>query len=82
MVDLLPFLQVKGNTSEEKINEIIAYLTQFKEELEFILTNISRDNLSPELVRHIDKLEEDIKKSNADREDEITQISSAVKSSN
>lgn len=76
MLDMLPFLRVIGDTPEKQIAEIINYLTQFKEVLEFALMNISTDNLSPELINQLNDLGANIEKSNIDREDELTQISS------
>lgn len=76
MLDMLPFLRVIGDTPEKQIAEIINYLTQFKEVLEFALMNISTDNLSPELITQLNELGANIEKSNIDREDELTQISS------
>ena len=75
MVDMLPFPRVIGDTSEKQIAELIDYLIQFKETLEFALTNISTENLSPDLVKKLNELGADIKKSNEDRENEIAQVS-------
>lgn len=75
MVDMLPFPRITGNTSEAQIAELINYLIQFKETLEFALTNISTDNLSPELVNQLNELGANIEKSNEDRENEVAQLS-------
>ena len=74
MVDMLPFPRVMSNTPEEQIAELISYLTQFKETLEFTLMNISTENLSPDLVNKLNELGADIKKSNDTREEELAQI--------
>lgn len=76
MVDLFQFPRLTGVTAEEQITEIVNYLIQFKETLEFALTNISTDNLSPDLIKKLNELGADIEKSNADRTDELTQFSS------
>lgn len=49
MNDMLPFPNITSSVPEKQIADIINYLIQFKETLEFILTSISSDNLSPEL---------------------------------
>lgn len=75
MMDMLPFLRTIGGTPEEQIAEISNYLIQFKETLEFILMNISTENLSPELIKKLNELGADIKKSDTDREEAIAQLS-------
>ena len=75
MVDMLPFPRFTGGTPEEQMAELINYLIQFKETLEFALTNISTENLSPDLLNKLNELGADIEKSNEARENEITQIS-------
>lgn len=76
MVDMFPFPKVNGHASEkEQISELISYLIQFKETLEFALMNISGENLSADLVKKLNALGADIQQSKMDREDEITQIS-------
>lgn len=75
MVDMLPFLRIIGNTPEGQIGEIVNYLTQLKETLEFTLMNISIDNLSPDLINKLNELGANIEKSQVDRVDELAQIS-------
>jgi len=75
MVDLFPFPKIVGKTPEEQIAELINYMTQFKETLEFALMNISTDNLSAELIAKLNDLGADIEKSKEDRNEEIAQIS-------
>jgi hypothetical protein len=41
MMDIFPFPSVKGKTPEEQIPEILNYLVQFKETLEFELAELS-----------------------------------------
>ena len=77
---MLPFLRITGNTPEKQITEITEYLTQFKETLEFILSNISLENLSPELVRRLEGLDNTIAQINSNREEEIAQISRKMSS--
>lgn len=74
MVDIFPFPKTMGNTPEEQIAELVNYLIQFKETLEFALMNISTENLSPDLVNQLNELGANIEKSNTDREDELAQL--------
>ena len=74
-MDMLPFPRNMGNTPEEKVADLYNYLIQFKETLEFILANISIENLSPDLVNKLNELGANIEKSNEDRENEISQVS-------
>ena len=76
LIDMFPFPRITGDTSEEQISELVNYLIQFKETLEFALMNISTDNFSADLINKLNELGANIEKSNEDREDEITQISS------
>ena len=75
MYDMLPFPNLTAKTPEEQVTQINNYLIQFKETLEFILTNISTDNLSQDLVNKLNSLGADIQKSVEDREEEIQQMS-------
>ncbi len=74
MYDILPFPRIMGGTAEEQVGQIIDYLTQFKETLEFALTNIDTDNLSQDLVKKLNDLGADIEKSKEERENEVGQI--------
>ena len=74
MMDMLPFLRTVEKQPEKRIEEIVNYLIQFKETLEFALTNISIDNLSPDLVNKLNDLGANIEKNKEDREDEVAQI--------
>ncbi len=75
MFDMLPFPRVtESKTEKQQIVELVSYLTQFKETLEFALMNISSDNLSPELVNKLNSLGADIERSNTVREDEVAQV--------
>lgn len=75
MFDVLPFPRVTDGTPEQKISDLISYLIQFKETLEFALMNISTENLSQDLVNQLNELGANIEKSNKDRESEIAQVS-------
>lgn len=74
MYDILPFPNITATTTEEQVSQINNYLIQFKETLEFILTNISTDNLSPELQSRIATLGEEIQTAKTEREDQIQQV--------
>lgn len=74
MVDMLPFPRITGDTPEKQISELLSYLIQFKETLEFALMNISQENLSPDLVAKLNDLGANIQQSNSEKEDEIAQI--------
>ena len=75
MVDMFPFPRITGQTPDEKIAELVQYMNQFKETLEFVLMNIGIENLSPELINRLNELGANIEQSKADREEEIAQIS-------
>lgn len=75
MYDMLPFPNITATNTEEQVSQINNYLIQFKETLEFILTNISVDNLSQELIDKLNSLGSDIQKSAVQREEEIQQVS-------
>ena len=74
MLDIFPFPRITADTPEKQILELTNYLVQFKETLEFALTNISTENLSPDLVKKLTNL--GVNTSNADREEELAQIKS------
>ena len=74
MMDMFPFPSVTGKTSEEQIRDILNYLVQFKETLEFALMNISTENLSSDLVNRLNDLGANIQSNSAERESELAQI--------
>lgn len=78
MYDKLPFPNVVGSTLEEQTFQINNYLIQLKEALEFILSDISEENLSQELVTKLNSLGANIEKSNEEREDQISQVSNKL----
>lgn len=74
MVDMLPFPQITAKETTGQVAELVNYLIQFKEILEFNLGNISADNLSPELLAKFDDLGAEIKKSTENNEDQLQQV--------
>lgn len=63
MFDIFNFPNInKSDKTEKQIEDIVNYLIQFKETLEFELANISLENLSPELTNKLDSLSSDIDK--------------------
>ena len=76
MYDMLPFPSVTGKTPEEREAELINYLIQFKETLEFILGNISVENLSQELIQKLNELGADVVKNTEERDEQLSQIAS------
>lgn len=74
MYDLLPFPNITATDATELMAQINNYLIQFKETLEFILTNISTDNLSPDLITKLNDLGAEIEKSNEERDEQINQV--------
>lgn len=76
MVDVFSFPTDSGTTYDERIANIIGYLIQFKETLEFALNNISSENLSPELLNKLNDLGANIEQNKTERESEIAQLSS------
>ena len=74
MYDILPFPNITATNIEELVAQTNNYLIQFKETLEFALTNISTDNLSPDLIEKLNVLGADIEKSIEERDDQIQQV--------
>ena len=54
MLDLLPFPRFSSSSAEKQVAELTSYLIQFKEDLEFILRNISEENLSADLLAKLE----------------------------
>lgn len=75
MYDMLPFPNITATTIEEQTAQINNYLIQFKETLEFILTNISTDNLSPALIDKLNGLGAEIEKTTEEATEQIQQVS-------
>ena len=78
MYDMLPFPNITATKPEEQVEQINNYLIQFKETLEFILMNISMDNLSKDLADKITSLGSSIEKSSVERADEIQQVTNKM----
>ena len=78
MRDLLPFPLLRGKLPETQIEELVTYLVQLKEELEFILSNISEDNLSEGLKKRLNSLGESIGTNTTKSEDELLQVTSKI----
>ena len=72
---MFPFPPVTEGKPEKQIADIVNYLIQFKEILEFALANISVENLSPDLLNRLDELGMNIDKSKEERVEEVAQIS-------
>lgn len=75
MFDMLPFPNITATTAEEQAVQINNYLIQFKETLEFILSNISAENLSPALLEKLNTLGADIEKNAEETTEQIQQVS-------
>lgn len=75
MLDMLPFLMTTSPTTEGQVKEIIDYLAQFKEQLEFVLSNISERNLSASLKQKLKEMDESIKRAERNRTEELAQVS-------
>ena len=74
MYDLFEYPTITSTEPEEQVKELVHYLVQFKEALEFALANISTDNLSADLVSKLNALGADVKRSNEEREEQIQQV--------
>lgn len=75
MYDLLPFPNITSKDAEGLAGQVNNYLIQFKETLEFLLTNISTDNLSPDLVARLNDLGAEIEKAKEETDEQIGQMS-------
>ena len=75
MIDIFPFPRISANTTEGQIAQLVDYLVQFKETLEFALMNISTDNLSSDLIAKLNDLGADIEKSKEERVENFAQVS-------
>ena len=75
MYDMLPFPNFNGKNAEEQVAQINNYLIQFKETLEFILSNITTDNLSQDLIDKLNTLGANVKKNEEDDDFQFQQVS-------
>jgi len=78
MYDILPFPNITATDAKEQVAQINNYLIQFKETLEFILTNISVDNLSQDLIDKLNSLGAEVEKTQVVREEELQQVSNRM----
>jgi DNA-binding FadR family transcriptional regulator len=53
VAEQLPFLFTRGRNDSERLQEVIDYIHQLREELEGILMNLTADNLSSEIIKKI-----------------------------
>ena len=74
MYDMLPFPSVTAKTPEEQVAELTNYLIQFKETLEFILGNISVENLSKDLIDKLNELGAGISSNVEEQAEQLSQI--------
>ena len=74
MYDILPFPNILSGSAEAQVVQINNYLIQLKEALEFVLTNISTENLSQDLITKLNNLGVDVEKSKEVRDDQLIQI--------
>ena len=78
MLNLLPFPNINGNNDTEKIEQIIAYLMQLKEEVEYSLTHITLDDLTEEVKNKIESVNQNIKETESTQEEQIQQLLNSV----
>lgn len=74
MFDILPFPNITGTTPQEQVSQLTNYLIQFKEELEFVLTNLSADNLSGDLRQQLEALGANVETYKEEQQDATEQI--------
>ena len=74
MQDLFEYPTITSANPDGQVKELVNYLVQFKETLEFALANISTDNLSADLVAKLNAFGADIQKSNDEREEQFQQV--------
>ena len=68
MMDLLPFPNIIATEPKEQLAQLKDYLYQFKEDLEFILSNLNENNLSQELIDKLNSIGADIDKDDDDND--------------
>lgn len=74
MYDMLPFPNINAANIEELSFQTNNYLIQFKETLEFILTNIGTDNLSTDLIEKLNSLGAEVEKTIEETDDQFQQV--------
>ena len=76
MLDILPFPQITATEPKEQISQVIDYLFRFKEELEFLLSNVNEDNLSQDLIEKLNSIGADIEKNTNESTEQLLQLTS------
>lgn len=71
---MLPFPNINATSIEELSFQTNNYLIQFKETLEFILTNIGEDNLSSDMIETLNSLGAEVEKSIEETDDQFQQV--------
>ena len=66
MNNILPYPNITATEPKEQIQQLKSYIFQLTETLEFLLTNINTDNLSPSLVNQLNDLGMSIENTRAD----------------
>lgn len=74
MIDRLPTMHITATRTDEQMAQVRDYLFQLKEELEFILSNLSEENLSQELLDKLETLGADIEKDKEDKDEQFQQM--------
>ena len=74
MYDMLPFPNISATNIEELSFQTNNYLIQFKETLEFILSNIGADNLSQDLMETLNSLGAEVEKTIEETDDQFQQV--------
>ena len=78
MMDLLPFPHITATEPREQLIQLKDYLYQFKEDLEFILSNLNENNLSQGLIDKLNSIGVGIDKDDDDVNDQLMQMSSNI----
>ena len=76
MYDILPFPNIIAGSAEEQTAQINNYLIQLKETLEFVLTNISIENLSQDLVVKLNNM--GVEANSEENYEQIQQVSGKI----
>ena len=74
MYDLFEYPNISGGTVQEIATQVNNYLVQFKETLEFALTNIGADNLSVDLAVKLNELGADIVQNKVEQNESFQQV--------
>lgn len=74
MFEFLPHPEIRATTVAELSGQINDYLFRLKEALEFELSSIDIDNLSPEFRKKLDAIGVDITSINEAKDNEMAQV--------